>query len=50
MHEKYGDVVRLAPDDLSFATKQAWKDIYMHRPGHKESKKHPIWYIGKMVL
>ncbi|KAJ5835982.1 cytochrome protein [Penicillium robsamsonii] len=28
LHEKYGDVVRIAPDELSFRTDQAWKDIY----------------------
>jgi hypothetical protein len=33
MHEKYGPVVRLAPDELSFASADAWKDIYGHRTG-----------------
>jgi cytochrome P450 len=47
LHEKYGEVIRLGPNELSFSTEQAWKDIYMHRPGHKESKKDPVWYIGK---
>ncbi|OQE46086.1 hypothetical protein PENCOP_c001G01919 [Penicillium coprophilum] len=28
LHEQYGDVVRIAPDELSFRTEQAWKDIY----------------------
>lgn len=46
-HEKYGSVVRLGPNELSFAVEEAWKDIYMHRPGHKETKKDPIWYMGK---
>ncbi|KAH8653842.1 putative cytochrome P450 [Xylariales sp. PMI_506] len=27
-HEKYGDVVRIAPGELSFASVQAFKDIY----------------------
>lgn len=28
LHELYGDVVRVAPDELSFRTEQAWNDIY----------------------
>ncbi|POS72720.1 isotrichodermin C-15 hydroxylase [Diaporthe helianthi] len=33
LHEKYGPVVRVAPDELSFIEPEAWKDIYGHRPG-----------------
>ncbi|OJI83695.1 hypothetical protein ASPTUDRAFT_170703 [Aspergillus tubingensis CBS 134.48] len=28
LHRQYGDVVRIAPNELSFATASAWKDIY----------------------
>ncbi|KAI4858863.1 putative benzoate 4-monooxygenase cytochrome P450 [Hypoxylon rubiginosum] len=28
LHKKYGSVVRVAPDALSFSSAQAWKDIY----------------------
>ncbi|RAH84605.1 cytochrome P450 ClCP1 [Aspergillus japonicus CBS 114.51] len=28
LHEKYGDVVRVAPDELSFIDPTAWRDIY----------------------
>ena len=28
VHEKYGDVVRIAPNELSFGTAQAFRDIY----------------------
>jgi hypothetical protein len=29
-----GDVVRWAPDELSFSSAEAWKDIYTpHKPG-----------------
>ncbi|TVY55884.1 Cytochrome P450 monooxygenase aclL [Lachnellula cervina] len=31
LHEKYGEVVRIAPDELSYNTAQAWTDIYGHR-------------------
>lgn len=34
LHKKYGPVVRLAPNELSFDTVQSWKDIYGSRPGH----------------
>lgn len=33
-HEKYGPVVRIAPNELSYADGAAWKDIYGNRPGH----------------
>jgi cytochrome P450 len=36
-HEKYGDVVRLGPNDISFICPEAWKDIYGH--GHAELPK-----------
>lgn len=28
LHEKYGSVVRIAPDHLSYTTETAWKTIY----------------------
>ncbi|PKY05791.1 cytochrome protein [Aspergillus campestris IBT 28561] len=28
LHQTYGDVVRVAPDELSYQNEQAWKDIY----------------------
>ncbi|KAJ5806541.1 Cytochrome monooxygenase lcsI [Penicillium pulvis] len=30
-HDKYGDVVRMAPSTLVYRSPQAWKDIYGHR-------------------
>ncbi|KAK9414560.1 hypothetical protein SUNI508_11133 [Seiridium unicorne] len=33
IHDKYGDVVRVAPDELSFRSPGAWKDIYGHQGG-----------------
>ncbi|KAK1145435.1 hypothetical protein N8T08_004310 [Aspergillus melleus] len=32
LHEKYGDVVRIAPGELAFAHVDAWKDIHGHQP------------------
>jgi len=35
LHDEYGEIVRIAPDELSFNSPQAWRDIYGHRQGHK---------------
>ncbi|THV46320.1 hypothetical protein BGAL_0395g00010 [Botrytis galanthina] len=31
LHDKYGTVLRVAPDELSFTDPQAWKDIYLQK-------------------
>ncbi|KAL1857489.1 hypothetical protein Daus18300_010354 [Diaporthe australafricana] len=42
LHDRYGPVVRYAPDTLSFIDPQAWKDIYGHQTmGKKSNPKHP---------
>jgi len=28
LHDKYGDVVRIAPDELSYTNPDAWQEIY----------------------
>ena len=38
LHKKFGDVVRLQPDELSFTKSQAWTDIYASRPQLPKSK------------
>lgn len=43
LHEKYGPVVRIAPDELSFTHPDAWKDIYGHRVG----KNHNVLELPK---
>ncbi|KAI0894937.1 benzoate 4-monooxygenase cytochrome P450 [Annulohypoxylon nitens] len=35
LHNKYGPAVRIAPNEVSFNTAQAWKDIYTHGPGRQ---------------
>ncbi|KAE8548391.1 hypothetical protein TMatcc_010798 [Talaromyces marneffei ATCC 18224] len=51
MHKKYGPVVRIAPNELSFQTPQAWKDIYGHRTGTaagaEEMDKYHTFYRTK---
>ena len=32
-HKKYGEIVRVAPDELSFVDAAAWRDIYIPRSG-----------------
>ncbi|OAL47372.1 averantin oxidoreductase [Pyrenochaeta sp. DS3sAY3a] len=33
LHNKYGPIVRIAPDELSYVSPIAWKEIYGHRSG-----------------
>lgn len=37
-HEKYGEIVRVSADEVSFIVPEAWRDIYGH--GHAEFPKH----------
>ncbi|KAJ8113006.1 hypothetical protein OPT61_g4758 [Boeremia exigua] len=39
MHERYGDVVRVAPDELSFISPEACRDIY----GNRNIRKNSTW-------
>lgn len=45
LHEKYGPVVRLSPNELAFNSAQAWTDIYGHRVGRTDLSKDPI-HVG----
>ncbi|KAI0143766.1 cytochrome P450 [Xylariaceae sp. FL1272] len=42
LHAKYGETVRIAPDELSYIQGQAYKDI-LGRPGKKEMLKDPAF-------
>lgn len=44
LHDKYGDVVRWGPNELSFAIADAWKDIYDRRKDGKVLVKDPLFY------
>ena len=48
MHDKYGPVIRAAPDMLDFTDPQAWKDIYGFRTdekgNHMEMPKARVFY------
>lgn len=42
-HEKYGEMVRIGPNEISCINAQAWQDIYGgHKPGQNFGK-NPIW-------
>ena len=45
LHKRYGPVVRVAPNDLSFNSAASWRDIYSFRQGHKTFVKSQ-WYDG----
>jgi cytochrome P450 len=49
LHEKYGPVVRIAPNELSFNMAASWKDIYGYRPGHKPFIKGSFYHGGPFV-
>lgn len=41
-HERYGNVFRLGPNELTFNTAQAYQDIYGFRQRHQNMRKSPI--------
>ena len=43
-HEKYGEVVRIAPDELAFCNPKAWQDIMGHKNMADEFAKQPKFY------
>ena len=51
LHEQYGPIVRVAPDELSFAHEEAWKDIYGHRTGaqlHGQDELSKYWAMYRI--
>ena len=47
LHDKYGPVVRVAPNTLSFNGGTAWKDIYGIKVGQKQLQKDPSFYLAQ---
>jgi hypothetical protein len=39
LHEKYGPIIRIGPNELSYITEGAWNDIYGKVPGKPQLKK-----------
>lgn len=47
LHRRYGEVVRVAPDELIFQSSQAWSDIYgQKKAGTPENQKDPVFYFS----
>lgn len=44
IHEKYGEAVRIAPNEVSFATPDAWQDVLATRSDRNPFSKNPMWY------
>lgn len=44
LHERYGTIVRIAPNELSFTDGDAWKVIYGTRTGHGQKQKDLRFY------
>ncbi|CAG8880804.1 unnamed protein product [Penicillium salamii] len=44
MHKRYGDIVRIAPDELAFSHPDAWQEIMGHRKGQPEFTKATWFY------
>ncbi|KAJ8124646.1 hypothetical protein O1611_g8994 [Lasiodiplodia mahajangana] len=47
LHDKYGQVVRVAPDSLSYTCSQAWSDVYALKQSNQTGNlpKDPKFYI-----
>lgn len=46
LHERYGPVFRMAPDEISFASEEAFNDIYSWRQGHKRAIRDPAFSVA----
>lgn len=44
LHQKYGDIIRVAPDELSFSDPRAWHDIHQIRSSGKSFPRNPIFF------
>ncbi|KAK8133194.1 cytochrome P450 [Apiospora kogelbergensis] len=44
LHRRHGPILRIAPDEVTFASDEAWHDIFMPRPHHQPFLKDPTWW------
>ncbi|KAH9903950.1 cytochrome P450 [Xylariomycetidae sp. FL2044] len=47
LHQRYGPILRIAPDEVTFAQPEAWNDILLPRPGGKQFLKDPTWWASQ---
>ena len=51
IHQKYGDIVRITPNQLSLGNPEAWDDLMGHRKrGQDENGKDPDFWRGQDSL
>ncbi len=50
MHSKYGPVVRIAPDELSFTSPDAWRDVHARRGHTAELIKYAPFYRPHILI
>ncbi|CAZ85474.1 unnamed protein product [Tuber melanosporum] len=48
LHEKYGSVVRVAPNQLSYNTSSSWKDIYTNYGNRQTFRKNSLYDRDKL--
>ena len=47
LHDKYGSVVRVGPNELSYGDPEAWEDIFgRYKPGQRKENPKPTWYCS----
>ncbi|KAI9369063.1 cytochrome P450 [Aspergillus egyptiacus] len=46
LHDTYGDVVRIGPDELSYTSSEAWKTIYGHAVGGMKTMEKDQRFLG----
>lgn len=44
LHDRYGPIVRLSPNEVSFVEASAWDDIYGYSSRNPNFPKDPIWH------
>jgi len=44
LHRRYGPILRIAPNEITFAKLEAWTDIFQGRSGHLQFPKDPVWW------
>ncbi|KAL7793172.1 cytochrome P450 [Trichoderma ceciliae] len=44
LHRKYGPILRIAPDEVTFAHEDAWRDIFHLRKDHQPFLKDLVWW------